>query len=76
LYRDEDLQNGMESRRAGKALNAEEIGYVVALIMGWTGWANKWESTENAGFSHVINKKLESIFLNKFKMRSKLRFSI
>ena len=39
LYREDDSQNGMESRWAGKAQNAEEIGYVVALIMGWTEYA-------------------------------------
>ena len=60
----------------GRALSDDEIKFVVELVMGWTEGANKWESTENAGFSHVINKKLESISLNKFKMRSKLRFSI
>ena len=60
----------------GRALNVEKVDFVVALILGWIEGANKWESTENAGFSHVINKKLESISLNKFKMRSKLRFSI
>ena len=52
-----------EAKAIFAALEHEKVDFVVALIMGWTEGANKWESTENAGFSHVINKKLEFTFV-------------